>query len=116
MSTMDDANLSDANEAARDQQLAEELLVLEKEREEILNGAIKSSNALHALKEQLDNRLLLAADYRDYQLANLSAAFKVERQQAWNEFERAKRHLRRDILTFSVERRKRIESIRAGRM
>lgn len=105
----------DDSEAERNRQLDEELRVLQKEREQILAAAeMDSSPMFQDLEKQVKNRFKLAAEYRDLQLANLRSDFKVELQQARNEFQRGKRALLSEILSISVDRRRRLDALRSS--
>lgn len=105
-----------SNDEQSDQQLVDQLASLVKQRSQILS----LTNQLHhrdfrGIVETLRKRLQVIADLRDYQLVNLHASFQAECQQAWNEFEASKKHLRDDMLKIAVDRRKRLESLRASR-
>ena len=105
----------DEAEAERDRQLADDLNQLAKEREDILKSTFHDNCPIFRDHQtHIKRRLRIAADYRDLQLANLKADLDVEVQQAWNEFEKAKRVLRAEMLAVSVDRRRRIDAIRAS--
>lgn len=105
----------DEAEVERDRQLADELHQLAKEREDILKSTFHDSCPIFRDHQiHIKRRIRIAADYRDLQLANLKADLDVEVQQAWNEFERAKRVLRAEMLAVSVDRRRRLDSIRTS--
>lgn len=98
-----------------DRQLLDELANILKEREDIMARAERACSPEFAdLTDTVRKRLQSAADLRDYQLANLRADFDVEREQAWNEFQRGKKELRNDILNVAVDRRRRIDTVRAS--
>lgn len=106
---------TDSSASATERQLLEDLASIINERREILAAVTTPcSPDLALLQQDLRKRLQSAADLRDYKLANLRANFDVDCQQAWNDFQRAKKDLRTDILTVAVDRRRKIDSLRAS--
>lgn len=104
-----------SDERQSDEWYEEELKKLEKDREKILADAgRKISEMFPHLECQIKLRLKTAMDYRDLQLKNAHNHYKIEVQQACNEFERGKRRLQSAMLDIAAERRRRLEVTRNG--
>jgi hypothetical protein len=92
-----------------------ELRALQLEREGIICGlAIQSSAELEKCKEILACKLQAAADTREYQRANLERHFELEKKYAWEEYCQGKARLREQIVVMHMERKKRIDTLKAG--
>ncbi|CAN8073572.1 unnamed protein product [Agarophyton chilense] len=100
-------------DAQRDRQLAADLELLRREREQIMAAFNAPSSPLFQKQEALAlKRLHIAADHRDLQLSGLGANFHLQLQQAYNEFECDKRRLRTRMLSASVDKRRRLDTMR----
>lgn len=103
------------HEERSDEWYAAELSSLQREREKLLADAgRKSSSIFNQLDRHVKRRMKIAADYRDLQLRNVFNHYKIDVQQAWNEFERGKKRLQSSILDISTERRRRLHPPTAG--
>lgn len=97
------------HEERSDEWYATELSSLQEEREKLLADAgKKTSNIFNQLDRHVKRRMKIAADYRDLQLRNVYNHYKIDVQQAWNEFDRGKKRLQSSILDISTERRRRL--------
>lgn len=106
-------SVTESDEAARDRELASELEILRKEREDIISGvALETSPELARVKESLGKRLDVALCAREYQLANLQKHFDLEKKKAWDEFCNGKARLREQIILTHVDRRKRLDAFK----
>lgn len=99
-----------------DTQLLKDLDDLLKERDDIMRLAeTMTCEGFEGLFDSISKRLKSITDYRDYQIANINAAFALEQQQAWDEFLDGKRKLREDMLRTAVDNRRRVNSCKGVR-
>lgn len=102
------------DEVERDRQLAVELEALKKERSEIIDGSgLSDSGDLVRVQKTLEKKLQIARDTRDYKRESLCLHLELEKKRAWDEFLQGKSQLRNQIVATHMERRRRLDQIKA---
>mmetsp|Transcript_2700 Transcript_2700/g.7374 ORF Transcript_2700/g.7374 Transcript_2700/m.7374 type:complete len:276 (+) Transcript_2700:197-1024(+) len=87
-----------------------ELAALRQERRMIVDEAHVALGAeLAELRRRQERRMRLAADQRTYHLRAAENAYRVDVQNAWDEFYAARIHLRDEILRIRLERERRVD-------